>query len=349
MPLTHLDLDPEIAETCWHEILDPRRDMNEKLGRPLNLRTVVCDYFCSIDKGFQNPVVVDIHVFESHLNSMKFDSLTGLYTRTTFDETLKREISRAKRYDTELCVLFLDIDDFKQINDVFGHLAGDMVLQEISRIIRQQIRTEDTAGRYGGEEMVVILPETGKVEGLILGERIRECIEYLDFPYEDSVIRPTISIGLATFPIDAQTATQLLRCADKALYRAKAKGKNNVMVYSRDKRRFLRVNFSSPVRVQQLGFDKQSGQWRVNGKNISVAGILFESDQFLEPGTKVQLQIALNETEGPLWVVGTVVRVETFESSHYDTGVSFLELDKTAKNEISRYMSRQLEQTASTA
>ncbi|MGM0452059.1 MAG: diguanylate cyclase [Thermodesulfobacteriota bacterium] len=344
--LTHLDIAPEIAETCWQQILDHRREMSEKLGRAVNLRTVVCDYFCSIDQSFQNPVVVDIHVFENHLNSMKFDSLTGLYSRTTFDETLKREISRAKRYETELCILFLDIDDFKQINDVFGHLAGDMVLQEIARIIRQEIRTEDTAARYGGEEMVVVLPETGKVEGLILGERIRERIEHKDFSYENCVIRPTISGGLATFPIDAQTPTHLLKNADKALYRAKAHGKNNVMVYSRDKRRFLRVNFGSPVQVKPLGFDQQTGQWRARGKNISVAGILLESDQFMEPGTKVQLQIALNETEGPLWVIGTVVRVESFESSRHDTGVSFLELDTTAKNEISRYMIRQLEHTA---
>lgn len=342
--LTHLDLEPEIAETCWNEILSHRRDMNEKLGRLVNLRTVICDYFCSIDKTFRNPVVVDIHVFESHLNSMKFDSLTGLYSRTTFDETLKREISRAKRYETELCVLFLDIDDFKKTNDTFGHLAGDLVLKEIARVIRQEIRTEDTAARYGGEEMVVILPETGKVEGLILGERIRERIEYMDFTYEDRVIRSSISGGLATFPIDAQNTTQLLKCADNALYRAKAFGKNNVMVYSQDKRRYLRVSFGAPVQVKQLGFDYELGQWRANGKNISVAGILLESDQFLEPGTKLQLQISLSDTEGPLWVIGTVVRVQNHESNCYETGVSFLDLDKTAKNEINRYMIRQLEQ-----
>jgi len=341
--LTHLDLKPEIAQACWRQILTHRQDMGHKLGREVNLRTVICDYFCSIDKTFKNPVVVEIHVFENHLNSLKFDSLTGLYTRTTMEETLRREISRARRYENDLSVLFLDIDNFKTVNDSFGHLAGDMVLKEISRITMEEIRGEDAAARYGGEEIVLVLPDTGKVEGLILGERIRRKVESMNLIYEGREIFVTLSGGLATFPIDAQNAIHLLKCADSALYRAKESGKNTVSVYSHDKRRYLRVNFFSPIHVQQLGFADPIVDLYGQGKNISVAGILFESPTVIEIGTKVQLQISLNEKEGPLWIIGTIVRVESLDSDRYDIGVAFLELDKTAKNEISRYMIRQLE------
>lgn len=341
--MTHLDLKPEIAQTCWREILNHRQDMVHKLGREVNLRTVVCDYFCSIDKTFKNPVVVEIHVFENHLNALKFDSLTGLYTRATLEETLRREISRAKRYENDVSLIFFDIDNFKAINDGFGHLAGDMVLKEVSRIIREEIRDEDAAARYGGDEIVLVLPQTGKMAGLILGERIREKVESINFTYDGREIHVTLSGGLASYPIDAQNAVQLLKSSDSALYRAKEFGKNNLSVFSHDKRRYLRVNFCLPIHVKPLGFNNQVVSLSASGKNISAAGILFESTTSFEIGTKVQLQISLNDKEGPLWIIGTIVRVEFLDRNRYDIGVSFLELDKTIKNEITRYMIRQLE------
>ncbi len=340
--MTHMDLKPEAAESFWRQIVTHRQRMSEKMGREVNFRTAMCDYFCTIDKTLKNPIVVDIHVFEGHLNSLKHDKLTGLFTRATFEDSLKREISRAKRYENDLSILFFDIDDFKQVNDQFGHLAGDLVLKEIARVIQQEIRIEDAAGRYGGEEMVVVLPETGKVEGLILAERIRETIEATIFPYDQHRIRCTISGGLATFPIDAQDATQLLKCADTALYRAKEFGKNHISVYSHDKRRYLRVDYFSSVQVKQLG-DNNGGDLYGNSKNISVAGIFMKSETFIEIGTKVQLQITFDDTEGPLWIIGTVVRVETRGAEYYDMGISFMDLDLASRNEITRYMIRQLE------
>ena len=205
------------------------------------------------------------------------------------------------------------------------------------------IRDEDSASRYGGEEIVLLLPNTGKVEALILGERIRERVEALCPDYEGSVIRTTISGGLASYPIDADTSENLLKNADSALYRAKDFGKNNVTIYSHDKRRYLRVHFFSTISVQQIGHDKNIHELNASTKDISVAGLLFESETCMEIGSKVQLMIPMDDGEEPLYVIGTVVRIEVFDSNRYDIGVSFLELDRTLKNEISRYMIHQLE------
>ncbi|NOY70613.1 MAG: diguanylate cyclase [Deltaproteobacteria bacterium] len=341
--LTHLELKPEAAESCWKEVVDHRDLMAGKLGRAVNLRTAICDYFCSIDKAFKNPVVVELHVFEDQLESFRHDALTGLYTRGTFEETLKREVSRARRYETQLTIIFFDLDDFKKVNDTYGHPAGDMVLKEVSKTVTNMIRAEDSASRYGGEEIVLLLPNTGKVEALILGERIREKVEALCPNYEGNVIQTTISGGLATYPIDADTPENLLKNADSALYRAKDFGKNNVTVYSHDKRRYLRVHFFSTISIRQIGHDEHIHELAANTKNISVAGLLFESKTYMEIGSKVQLKIPMDGDEQPLYVIGTVVRIEVFDSGRYDIGVSFLEMDRNLKNEISRYMIHQLE------
>ena len=341
--LTHLDLPPDTAESCWKEVVAHRDVMSGKLGRPVNLRTAICDYFCSIDKTLKNPVVVELHVFEDQLAAFRHDTLTGLYTRATFEDALRQEISRSKRYDTPLSLIFFDLDDFKKVNDTFGHLAGDLVLKDVAATIMNTIRVEDSACRYGGEEIVVLLPNTGKVEGLVIGERIRERVESLCTKYNGHVISPTISGGLATYPIDAEDAEELLKNADSALYRAKDFGKNNITVYSHDKRRYLRVQFLSSLKVRRLGPGVDMDELKTSAKNISIAGILFESEIYMEIGSKVQLMIPMSDGAEPMHVIGTVVRIEVFDSNRYDIGVSFLEMDRNLKNEISRYMIHQLE------
>ncbi len=341
--LTQLNLDPETAEACFQEVVAHRDKMKKALGRDVNLRTAICDYFCSIDKILKNPVVVEIHLFESQLNALRYDVLTGLFTRSTFDETLKREISRAKRYGTDLSVLFLDLDNFKKINDTYGHQAGDEVLRKVGQTIKEQVRAEDAPCRYGGEEIVVILPQTGKADGLILGERIRENIAKLEFTGFGESFQVTVSGGLATFPIDAQDPNDLLKCADQALYRAKDFGKNNITVFSHDKRRYLRVNFFSRIKVKQLEFEDDIVALQAEAKNISMAGILFESDIWFRIGSKLQIQIPLTESDSSINILGTVVRVEVFPPDRYDIGVAFLDIDDAVKNILSRYMVRQLE------
>ena len=143
--LADLYLEPEDAEQRWHEIIRLHSKLNRQLGRTVSLPTVVCDYFYSIRKTLINPKVVEIQTFESTVKASRIDSLTGLYNRQLFDETLDREVHRAKRHNLALSVLFFDLDDFKAVNDSFGHQVGDKVLKNVSRIILNEKRTEDFA------------------------------------------------------------------------------------------------------------------------------------------------------------------------------------------------------------
>jgi diguanylate cyclase (GGDEF)-like protein len=339
----HLDLTPETARTCWNAILQHRLEMMAGLKRDINLRTVICDYFCSVDNMITRPVSIELFVLEKNVTALKKDALTGLHTSSAFMEALSRELSRAKRYESDLSLLFLDLDDFKAINDTCGHLAGDLVLKDVSRIVREEIRIEDFAARYGDTKIVIILPLIGKTDALVLGERIRKKVESLSLNHDQKLIQPTVSGGVASYPIDAQHMVDMVKCADSALYRAKALGKNNTATYSLNKRRYLRINFFNKIQVRKIGFTETCFPVEAVSKNISVAGLLFQSNEFIEFGTKIELRISIPSSDGVIVVIGVVVRVEFFHSTQYDIGVSFLDLDKDAKQEISRYMIRQLE------
>ncbi len=333
--LTHLELSPDKAEACWREIISHRDNLSRVVGRNLSLRTAICDYFCSIDKSLKNPIVIEIHIFEATANSSKLDSLTGLYSRGFFETSLEREIARAKRYHAELTLLFLDLDDFKSVNDTYGHLVGDTVLKQVSQIIMGEIRAEDTAARYGGEEIIVILPETGKTKALISGERIRRKVKDLAMEQDGHPLRVTLSGGLATYPIDAQASADLIRCADKALYSAKRVGKNNIAFFSQDKRHHRRIGYSAEISGWKIGFADKP-HFTGTGKNISISGIRFESRTAMESGAKVQLQIPEHGDQRPILIIGTVVRSEKKESGGFDISVSFLDIEDKQKKDFHR-------------
>ncbi len=334
--LTHLDLTPDKARDYWGQIISHRNSIGKSLGRSVNLRTAICDYFCSISKSMTNPIVIEIRVLEEALQTLRFDSLTGLLTRRAFDEMFLQETKRANRYGLELSVLFFDLDDFKKINDTFGHLAGDDTLEHVARIVMEEIRAIDIASRYGGEEIVVVLPETGKAEAFVVGERIREKVENIKLNYKDQIISLTISGGIATLPIDATDTKSLIKNSDIAVYKAKEAGKNNVVIYSENRRRFIRVDFITDIRVKEVNSKEKIGTWEAKSKDLSTRGILFKCNHYIDIGTQVQLQIPTGIADEPLLVVGTVVRVEKFGSNQFDIGISFIEVDNTAKNELSK-------------
>jgi two-component system, cell cycle response regulator len=158
------------------------------------------------------------------------DPLTRLLNRRALLERLSREVDRAKRYESMLTLLLLDIDHFKRINDERGHLVGDAVLRQIGALVEASVRTVDIAARYGGEEFVLILPETSQDGGIIFAERLRESIERYPFDASgDEPLHLTASIGVATFPSPRVDSTEdLFARADEALYRAKSSGRNQV-------------------------------------------------------------------------------------------------------------------------
>ena len=334
--ITHLDLSPDQAVDYWKQIVTHRNNMSESLGRGVNLRTAICDYFCTINKSMTNPIIIEIRVLEDALYSLRYDSLTGLYSRRTFDEVFVREVERANRYGKELSVLFFDLDDFKQVNDTFGHLAGDDALEHVARIVMGEIRTIDIASRYGGEEIVVVLPETGKAAAFVVGERIREKVEEMELAYNDKIINLTISGGIATLPLDATDTKALIANADIAVYKAKEEGKNNIVIYSENRRRFIRVDFITDIHVRELESQEEIDVLGIKSTDLSTGGILFKSSHSIDMGAQVQLNIPTGMAGEPLMVVGTVVRVEKFGSNQFDIGISFIKVDGSVRNELSR-------------
>ncbi|KGK42748.1 hypothetical protein LH51_04905 [Nitrincola sp. A-D6] len=159
------------------------------------------------------------------------DSLTGLYNRHKLMHRLHEDVARAQRYQHPLCVLLIDIDNFKLVNDQFGHQAGDEVLRRIGALLGETIRDVDYAGRYGGEELVIVLPETCKHVGLEIAERLRSHIESEHWAQAGGNLGTiTISVGVVAYPDLKGTVEELFLAADLALYRAKKGGRNQVCI-----------------------------------------------------------------------------------------------------------------------
>ena len=159
------------------------------------------------------------------------DPLTGLLNRKQLNEIITIETERCYRTRQPLCILFIDLDDFKKINDTMGHDVGDKVLIEVANTLKKQCRKSDSIGRYGGEEFVIVLPSTSLVQGEITGERIRNSIKNIEFvSKEHGVFRVTCSIGLCCYKGRKKIEPELLlKQADKALYEAKNKGKDKLV------------------------------------------------------------------------------------------------------------------------
>ncbi len=184
------------------------------------------DLLDEIDREYQR----HIHRLISH------DDLTGLLSSRSFFFELRREAERARPANRPFCVLMMDIDHFKQVNDTYGHLTGSKTLEEIGETIIKCLRSGDAAARFGGEEFAAFLLDAEVGQALVAAERIRKEIESRDFSIvkqgrADETHNVTISIGISSFPDDSTDAIELVEMADSALYRAKRAGRNRVCIY----------------------------------------------------------------------------------------------------------------------
>jgi diguanylate cyclase (GGDEF)-like protein len=186
------------------------------------------DMLDEIDREFQH----QIHRLLAH------DELTGLLTSKSFFSELRRESARAEAESRPFCVLMMDLDHFKEVNDTYGHLVGSKTLEETGRIIKEALRAGDVASRFGGEEFAAFLLDANYAQGLVAAERVRVALaehefsaSRMDSPGLQTTHRITISIGVAAFPDDATDPIQLVELADSALYRAKRSGRNRICAY----------------------------------------------------------------------------------------------------------------------
>lgn len=161
------------------------------------------------------------------------DGLTKLFNRRYFQDVYDREFNRAKRYGNQLTIVMIDIDHFKKLNDTYGHQLGDLVLERVSQLIKQNYRNTDCVARYGGEEMIVVMPETPMDKALFPTERLKNNIQNTICEWNDQEVSVTVSIGVASMHPDIQKGQELLQNADEALYNAKRNGRNRIEVYTR--------------------------------------------------------------------------------------------------------------------
>jgi len=190
-------------------------------GVTIKIGSIIYKYLTGTD--------LESNYFEEIYRLTIVDGLTEIYNKRAFLEALEREFNRSQRYARPLSVIIFDIDFFKNVNDKYGHLTGDYVLKQMSKIIKHSIRTEEFFARYGGEEFVIIMPESGRMSAIKLGEKVRILIENTTFHFENKVIPITISVGVATLGPSILNSMELISVADKKLYQAKATGRNRVV------------------------------------------------------------------------------------------------------------------------
>jgi diguanylate cyclase (GGDEF)-like protein len=206
--LTHETYSEEKASGLWHQIVAHKTDLMKRLDRDVGILVAALDYLTNITGDILSPkIMADLRIEEAAVMATR-DSLTGLYLRGVFDFSLERMVLEHRRYDKTLSLLMLDVDDFKQVNDQYGHQAGDEVLRGIGEIILKGIRKADFPARYGGEEVAIIFPETPLDQAVVMAERLRVDVCR---SFAGSGPGITVSIGVACIhDPDITTARELV-------------------------------------------------------------------------------------------------------------------------------------------
>lgn len=322
--LTHLEFGPKEAKLHWDALLENWEHLASGIEEPIDLRVVVLHYFLQVQKEFENPTMVEIRIFQKAQDSALKDELTQTYNYRYFQDRIRQEFERIRRYGQSLSLLMIDVDDFKIFNDRNGHLAGNVALKSVADIIRSSVRDVDIVSRYGGEEFAVLLPATAKSGALTVAEKLRVSVADAKLAGGESLPKGqvTISLGVGAAPIDAETVESLIERADAGLYQAKAAGKNRVEVYSEERREHERLDTTVKGKLRVL--DKTASEFTTI--NLSEGGLLVRSDTPLPLGSIVQVELELREDGDALPCTGRVVRLEEHDQD-YEVGLRILHVE----------------------
>ncbi|OHD14264.1 MAG: hypothetical protein A2Z98_14050 [Spirochaetes bacterium GWB1_27_13] len=324
--LTSLDFDEDEAKMHYCTILEHKYYLSEKTNRDVGLRVATLDYFLNILKKLKNPKIVEITLFEELLKMGKEDPKTGCFNARFLNEFSVRELKRAERYNQNLSLIIIDIDDFKCLNDKYGHLFGDRILKKFAEILMKNLRNEDIVSRFGGDEFAIILPETGRIGARSLAERLKmKLLEYFqDKEYDGEKVTVTFSAGISTYPFDGTDIETLIKFADNCLYKSKFLGKNRIydnleyeyiqnLYIESERRKFTRFKLANGSNVD-LG--NKDDMVLINSKiiDISASGLLLEcnckiSESIIKKNLKLYLKQIGNLDLDDFDIEGHVVRI----------------------------------------
>ena len=294
--LTQLDFTESDALDHWRAILEHRDELSAKLSRPCSVQVAALDYFQNVKAEIRIPKILEMSTFLETERSAITDGLTGLYNRQFFDASLRRELKRARRYGLAFSLVMIDLDDFKSVNDIYGHVVGDEALRLTSNVIRASVREIDVACRYGGEEFAVILPETSRT-GAYHRLRAHPCRREGD-------VRPSARrIGSSHMVLYHQRRHRHLSDGLELRRRAScgwptapstapsSDGKNKITLHAEEKRRSPRLDARKVLIFRERRTSRVAGSLESETRNLSRNGALVESHIPLNIGTELDIDI----------------------------------------------------------
>jgi len=220
--ITHEVFEESHAIELWKEIIDHKNKLSAILNRNVEITVATLDYLSNIKNELSNPQLIGEAFIGKIAEISSVDPLTKLFNRQHLKQVLDNEFIRYQRYKIPFSIVFIDIDNFKKINDTHGHQIGDKVLLNISNIIIKDLRDLDVCTRYGGDEFLLVLPHTNQSKAYDIGERIRRNIELKS----TDLYAASLSIGISCCPYHATSVEALIKVADNATYASKLSGKN---------------------------------------------------------------------------------------------------------------------------
>ncbi|TGL39817.1 diguanylate cyclase [Leptospira perdikensis] len=324
--LTSLDISENESEAIWKNIIDNKNKLTHCLGREVGIRVAALDYFTNINPKIKNPKIIEMKLFAETEKLILVDELTRLYNRRHFETALVREFKQSTRYNQNLSLLIIDIDDFKKINDTYGHTTGDEILSKVAKKITSCLRTEDTACRIGGEEFAVIFPQTNEEQALIASEKLLEACRTIQLSGKSV----TLSGGIVSYPEKVKTCGEMYDLADRALYTAKYSGKNQIVAYSNEKRSSLRFDANL-----ELLFILPDKTLKTISKNISVTGIAFDTEDDITLNESFDVKLRESDSQNEINAKIKVIRKEEVGIQKFHMGAEFLELSSEDQTKLS--------------
>lgn len=318
--LTGLKLSAVEAKELWQGIITHRYHLKKVLRRDPGIYVSTLDYLSNISSlHLKSPVIVDEQYFNNLKKNILIDDITGLYNSNFYNKRIKEETAESKRYKSPVSILVIDIDDFRKINEYMGLDEGNTVLNDVSNILKANLRSSDIPIRYQGGKFIIILPHTKKRDALVVGEKLRKQIQTLK-----TKKNITISGGVATFMVDTKKdAIELFNIANSALYRAKYEGKNRICDYPQERRKFRRIPITDKLNIHIKVINPTILQKKIKKiKDISKGGIAFYiEDVHLNKTDYVEGTIYQSNNE--IKFLGQVMWCSPIEENINEVGIKF--------------------------